>query len=160
MRKWLRLASLRLRRSSKADVRSLWRRSLPPWAGCSSGRLLSAMSVTLRSSAYYLVGYAAECALKACIAKQFKRNEIPSKQLVWDIYTHKLPKLVKIAGLQAALEERQKQEARFKKSWDKVITPWDAESRYENQSRSMAEELVRAISDTEEGLLPWIRQYW
>jgi len=29
-------------------------------------------------AAYYLAGYAVECALKACIAKQTKRHEFPT----------------------------------------------------------------------------------
>ena len=32
--------------------------------------------------AYYLVGYAVECALKACIAKQTQRFEFPEKSRV------------------------------------------------------------------------------
>jgi len=34
------------------------------------------------SGAYYLAGYAIECALKALIAAQFRQNEIPDKNLV------------------------------------------------------------------------------
>jgi hypothetical protein len=34
------------------------------------------------SGAYYLAGYAIECALKAVIAKQFRAEEIPDRALV------------------------------------------------------------------------------
>ena len=37
--------------------------------------------------AYYLAGYAVECALKACIAKQIKRFDFPDKKLVIDSHT-------------------------------------------------------------------------
>jgi hypothetical protein len=40
--------------------------------------------------AYYLTGYAVECALKACIAKQVRRNDFPDKRTVTESYTHDL----------------------------------------------------------------------
>lgn len=51
------------------------------------------------SGAYYLAGYAIECALKARIALGFKANEIPDKSLVNSIYTHKLIELLRLSGL-------------------------------------------------------------
>jgi hypothetical protein len=38
------------------------------------------------SGAYYLAGYAIECALKAIIAAQFRANEIPDKAMVNRVY--------------------------------------------------------------------------
>ena len=32
--------------------------------------------------AYYLLGYAVECALKACIAKHYRRFDFPNRQTV------------------------------------------------------------------------------
>ena len=49
--------------------------------------------------AYYLLGYVVECALKACISKQFGLYEVPDKNLVRDFYSHDLKDLLKIAGL-------------------------------------------------------------
>jgi HEPN domain-containing protein len=49
--------------------------------------------------AYYLIGYAVECALKACVSKQVKRYDFPDKNLVTEAYTHELEKLVRIAGI-------------------------------------------------------------
>jgi hypothetical protein len=34
------------------------------------------------AAAYYLLGYCIECALKACVAKQFLQCEVPGKKLV------------------------------------------------------------------------------
>ncbi|HKQ62260.1 MAG TPA: hypothetical protein VJS92_13295 [Candidatus Polarisedimenticolaceae bacterium] len=34
------------------------------------------------AGAYYLVGDAVECALKACISKQFRQHDIPDKKLL------------------------------------------------------------------------------
>jgi HEPN domain-containing protein len=33
-------------------------------------------------AAYYLLGYCIECALKACVARQFKERVVPDKKLV------------------------------------------------------------------------------
>jgi len=60
------------------------------------------------SGAYYLAGYAIECALKARIASQFRADEIPDKNLVNKVYVHDLANLLRLAGLEAELEtERQ-----------------------------------------------------
>ena len=50
-------------------------------------------------AAYYLLGYAVECALKSCIAKQFGRHEVPDKKLISDFYSHNLRELLRVAGL-------------------------------------------------------------
>ena len=49
--------------------------------------------------AYYLIGYAVECALKACVARQVKRFDFPDKFLANKVFTHNLEKLVGLAGL-------------------------------------------------------------
>src|SRR5450755_5096604 len=54
----------------------------------------------LPDGAYYLAGYAAECALKACIAKETRRYEFPEKKRVSASHTHDLADLVKVAELQ------------------------------------------------------------
>ena len=51
------------------------------------------------SGAYYMAGYAIECALKALIAGQFRENEIPDKSFVDKIYTHNLTALLGLSGL-------------------------------------------------------------
>ena len=56
------------------------------------------------AAAYYLTGYAVECGLKACIARQIRRYEFPpSAQFFRDVFTHDLTKLVTLAGLAAPL---------------------------------------------------------
>ena len=55
------------------------------------------------AGAYYLAGYAVECALKACIAKQTKRYEFPEIGRVKNSYEHDPTKLAKVAGLPEAI---------------------------------------------------------
>ncbi|HEX7677842.1 MAG TPA: HEPN domain-containing protein, partial [Thermoanaerobaculia bacterium] len=38
--------------------------------------------------AYYLAGYAVECALKACVAKKVRKFDFPDKKLALDSYSH------------------------------------------------------------------------
>jgi hypothetical protein len=63
--------------------------------------------------AYYLAGYALECTLKACIAKQVKEFDFPDKKLANDSYTHKLADLVITAGLKQKLTEQERGVAIF-----------------------------------------------
>jgi len=44
--------------------------------------------------AYYLLGYASECSLKACIANQVHENDFPNRQLANASHTHKLSELI------------------------------------------------------------------
>ena len=55
------------------------------------------------AGAYYLLGYAVECALKACIAKQVKQHDFPDRKLINDSYTHDLEKLLNLSGLKEEL---------------------------------------------------------
>jgi HEPN domain-containing protein len=54
--------------------------------------------------AYYLAGYAVECALKACIAKKTGRYDYPDKQFASKCYTHNVEELVVLASLKPALD--------------------------------------------------------
>lgn len=54
------------------------------------------------SGAYYLAGYAMECAFKACIARQTLRHDFPDKKRVDASYTHNLKELVAAAELRGA----------------------------------------------------------
>ena len=56
------------------------------------------LSAGLFDGAYYLAGYAAECALKACIAKATRRYEFPDRARVSACHTHDVVELVKQAG--------------------------------------------------------------
>lgn len=44
------------------------------------------------------IGYAIECALKSCVAKQVKRYDFPDKKIANEAFTHDLEKLMKVAG--------------------------------------------------------------
>ena len=52
------------------------------------------------AGAYYLAGYAVECALKACIARKTKQDDFPPKEAK-DYWVHRIPDLLGFAGLTA-----------------------------------------------------------
>ena len=72
------------------------------------------------AAAYYLLGYAVECGLKACVAKSIKEHDFPDKQLVLDSYTHDLDQLLRISGVKRELEARLKADRTFGVGWTAV----------------------------------------
>lgn len=110
------------------------------------------------SGAYYLSGYAVECALKAKLVTQFQRWRLPDKQQVQRAYTHKLDELVRLSGLEADLIDELARPA-FNVNWT-LAKDWSEASRYTTRNRTQATELVEAVGNPREGVLPWLRQRW
>ncbi len=108
--------------------------------------------------AYYIAGYAVECAIKACIAKRTERFDFPDKRFAERIWNHDLAKLITAAGLDEHLKVA-KRESRFDDQWA-VVTKWNPESRYEQRSRAEAEALIRALENREHGVLKWLKHLW
>jgi HEPN domain-containing protein len=113
----------------------------------------------LSDGAYYLAGYAVECALKACIAKATRRHEFPDKSRANASYTHDLPGLAKLAGLEAALRDLIARDGEFKRNWG-IVKSWSEESRYRAHGPEVAQAMVKAIADRRHGVIPWIKRYW
>ncbi len=126
-------------------------------------RRLEAAESLLKSrhwdSAYYLAGYAVECGLKACIARQFREYDFPDKKTVNDSYTHDLSKLVRIAGLEWARERTADASDDFKLNWA-TVKDWSEDSRYEQRSEAQATAILEAIRNAEFGVMQWITQHW
>lgn len=110
-------------------------------------------------AAYYLGGYAVECALKACIASLTREHEFPDRRRVNDSYTHDLEQLVRVAGLAKSLEARAEADPSFRENWG-VVKDWAEASRYASRSLGEASGLLAAIADDDHGVLPWLREYW
>lgn len=110
------------------------------------------------SGAYYLSGYAVECALKACFAKNVKRYDFPDRDGAGKVFTHKFRDLIKLAGLAADLE-REKVNPKFAAGWESVCL-WTEESRYSTWSKADCTEILGAIVRRRDGVLPWIKLRW
>lgn len=112
------------------------------------------------AGAYYLAGYAVECALKACIARQTKLHDFPDKDIVTRSYTHKLTQLVDVAGLQADLDNRIRANRNFGLNWT-VVKLWSEEARYRLVvTQQDASGIYTAITDRRDGVLTWLKRYW
>jgi HEPN domain-containing protein len=110
-------------------------------------------------SAYYLAGYAIECGLKACIAKNVHECDFPDKNTVNNSYTHDLARLVRTAGLEQKLQQAEASSDDFKLNWV-TVKDWTEDSRYEQRSDKEATAIVRAIESTPSGVLEWVMQHW
>ena len=87
------------------------------------------LGLGLNDGAYYLTGYAVECPLKACIAKDTRRHEFPDKKRVEASHTHDLKGLAKIANLEASRLDRVKGDEAFRRNWE-LVEEWSERSRY------------------------------
>lgn len=110
------------------------------------------------SGAYYLAGYAIECALKAIVAASFRADAIPDLKRVRDVYVHDLAALMRLAQLEEELEKEKSTNPRFNDRWT-TAREWSEKSRYEVWTDDDASAILEAI-DGEEGLLQWLRSRW
>ncbi len=113
------------------------------------------------SGAYYLAGYAIECALKACIAKQTKEHDFPDKpEEVRKIYTHNLEQLLNLAKLKDKLEDDMKLNKALGAYWAYIVD-WGEEKQYElGVTEKEARDLYEAIADPTNGVLQWLKKWW
>lgn len=117
------------------------------------------LDAKLYEGAYYLMGYAVECALKACIAKQTKQYDFPVKNS-HKIYTHNLNNLLELSGLEE--DHRKSSAARpdFDLNWG-IVKDWSEDTRYSfDITKDKAEALYLAIVDGKDGIMPWLQKWW
>src|ERR1700692_4787619 len=106
------------------------------------------------SGAYYLAGYAVECALKACFAKSVKRYDFPEKDRAGKIFTHKLAELARLAKLDTDLAAATKANSKLDGSW-LLVCNWTEDSRYSFWTKNEAEAIINAITGKNDGVLAW-----
>jgi hypothetical protein len=110
--------------------------------------------------AYYLAGYAIECAFKACIAKLTNQFDFPPKlDEVRRIYVHKPKELARAAGLLDDLEAESQNDRSLFDNWA-AVSAWGEESRYQRKTEAQARELYEAITEGSHGVLQWIKVRW
>lgn len=122
-----------------------------------AGALLGA---GLWDGAYYLAGYAVECALKACILAHVERTGVifEEKKFSEKCWTHDIEALIELAGLKPDLDADALANPALGTNRD-VTKRWNESSRYSRKSESAARVLLDAIAGTN-GMLPWIKQRW
>ena len=108
--------------------------------------------------AYYLAGYAVECALKACIAKKTERHDFPPKRDYVDkVYSHRLETLLELAELQEQFKDSMDMNRALAENW-LIVKKWNEGKRYV-ASGLKGKELHEAITGAN-GVLSWIKQRW
>jgi HEPN domain-containing protein len=112
------------------------------------------------SGAYYLAGYAVECALKSCvIAHLMRTDQFPERRLSEQCWTHNLGQILGLAGLQAEFDAAMATDPELKARWD-TVRNWTESSRYTRTSRAEATDLYAAITNIKHGVLSWIQARW
>ena len=116
------------------------------------------------AGAYYIAGYAVECAIKACIAKNQGEYPFPEKISDKDLrekyYTHSLSILLNTADLVQQMGIDSAANPDLSINWIDVQT-WSENYRYQvSISRPVTENLIRAIEDPQNGVLTWLKRYW
>lgn len=81
-------------------------------------------------AAYYLCGYAVECALKACIARKVREFDFPDRKLVNDSYVHNLTKLLIVSDIDQLHYEEASNNRAFARNWG-IVKDWSEVSRYD-----------------------------
>ena len=109
--------------------------------------------------AYYLAGYAVECALKACIAKLTSEFDFPDKRFAEKCFTHDLERLLDCADPDDQLKTDMKTDPIRLRHWKTTIL-WEEASRYERKPQAEAEMLYNAITDPTHGVLTWLKRNW
>ena len=109
--------------------------------------------------AYYLAGYAVECALKACIAKRTNQYDFPDKRFAERCFTHDFERLPECANPDGMLEMDIKADPILSRHWKNVLL-WEEASRYERKTQNDAEMLYNSIIDPAHGVLPWLKRNW
>lgn len=112
------------------------------------------------SGAFYLLGYAVECAFKACIASKTKEYDFPDKKLVNQSYTHDLETLLRLSGLEHRLESEIKQNSALDINWT-IVKDWSEDSRYIfDISKVRVDNFYSAVTAGKHGVLSWLKKYW
>jgi len=109
-------------------------------------------SKTAAAQAYFHVGMAVECALKAYIMRKERWNAWPSKEAREDLYTHDLRLLKQMAGIDV------KQTDTTAPAWH-VMLQADRQQNY--NPKPMPRKVARSLFDAafcDEGVVTWIRQ--
>ena len=127
--------------------------------GLAEAVALLGLAPPMPDAAYYLAGYAVECALKACIAKLTAQHDFPDKNFAARCFTHKARELVPLAGLESARAAAMAADAVLAANW-LIVKDWSEESRYERWMIAEATALIEAIREPNHGVLQWVKRHW
>jgi hypothetical protein len=114
------------------------------------------------ASAYYLAGYAVECGLKACILARLAATPeviFDDRRFSERCWTHGLPELLKLAGLEDDLENDMKAKRALGRNWV-TVKDWKETARYQPANHHQGKRLYTAITHDPNGVMQWIKAHW
>jgi len=128
------------------------------------------LNAQLFAGAYYISGYAVECALKAAVAKLFRFTadfDLPPQEKPGqgkggglNLYSHDLAFLVRVAGLSLDWSAAMESDQDLSENWN-VVKSWTPETRYQlARSREEAQQYYSAIADSDHGVFQCIEKFW
>jgi hypothetical protein len=137
------------------------------WQQLAEDRILDARAhldpaVARWSAAYYLVGYAIECALKACVLVRVAAHPeviYEDKKFSLNAWTHDFESLVLLAGLKTDRDADALANSALNTNWQR-LKDWTEESRYLQKTQTEAQRLFDAVTDPAHGVMQWIRLRW
>ncbi len=130
----------------------------------SQDRLLDAAALIAASrwsGAYYLAGYAVECALEAAVLRYVEQTGIifEDKKFAEKCWTHDLEVLVRMADLEVTRGNDISTNTQLGTNW-LIAKDWNELFRYRNSTQNQAQSLYNAVSDPTNGVLQWIKLHW
>lgn len=116
------------------------------------------------SGAYYLVGYALECAIKSCILHHLEKTGMIFRDRKYlnklaGSWTHELDTLLDLADLTAAFGVACGANPALLGFWG-VANDWKETSRYEQKTELEARGLFEAVTHDPNGVLKWLQTHW
>jgi HEPN domain-containing protein len=113
------------------------------------------------SGAYYLAGYAVECGLKACVLAFVERTGVifQDKKFLEKCWTHDLELLIKAADLEVICGLNIAANANLGANW-LIVKEWSEVARYQQFTEQAARKLYEAVTDSANGVLPWVKVHW
>lgn len=108
--------------------------------------------------AYYLAGYALECAFKAKIAQETRRFTFPDKSHAAKVHTHNLGELLKLSALETQLKAEMAANPLLEVNWS-VVKDWTSEVRYSlTLAKQDAIDMHNSAFTRVHGIAHWIRK--
>lgn len=135
------------------------------WHQLAEERLLDAQALLAAgrwSGAYYLAGYAVECALKSCVLAHLASDLgviFRDKRFSEKSWSHNFDELVRLADLTSIRDSNFKANPALRVNWE-TVGVWTETSRYQLIAEPRAIEILQAIDHPTDGVLPWLRRFW
>ena len=137
------------------------------WRQLAEDRILDAQAllsagVNRWSAAFYLIGYAVECGLKACVlARVAAHPEViyEDRKFSNDAWTHDIESLVVVADIKADRDADAAANLALYQNWQ-WVKDWNEKSRYEPKTQSQTQRIFNAVTDPQNGVMQWIRARW